>query len=46
MSDALTMLLGGIKRVETRITTVEGELTAQINEKTSSLQLQLEEVRG
>jgi hypothetical protein len=41
ISEALSVLLAGQKRLESRISAVEGDLGMQLNEKVGGLQLQL-----
>lgn len=46
LSEALSMLLAGQKRLEGKLGAVEGELGRQLSDKVGALQLQLEELRG
>ena len=46
MSESLSVLLSSIRKVESRVNVVEAELTAQMNEKYSSQQMQIEEARS
>jgi hypothetical protein len=42
MSESISVLLGGLKRLESKITSVEDDLSMQFNEKSNTIQLQLE----
>lgn len=42
MSESLTLLMTNIKRLESKITMVEADLTAQMNEKHNAHQILIE----
>lgn len=46
MSESLTVLMTNIKRLENRLTVVEADLSAQMNEKYNSHQILIEEIRS
>ena len=46
ISESLTVLMSNIRRLESKLTVVEADLTAQLNEKQNSHQILIEEMRA
>jgi hypothetical protein len=46
ISESLTVLLGSIRKLENKITVVEADLSAQLNERHNSQQIQIEDARS